>query len=67
MKERIIFKTKVNILAEFIIDHIGRENNQENRNHLIAKICREFKTLYPQYVDADGRISDGIEIQTFII
>ncbi len=57
----------MNILAEFIIDRIERESNQENRSHLIAKLCREFKTLYPQYVDADGRISEGIEIQTFIV
>ena len=67
MKERIIFKNKMNILAEFIIDHIGNENNQENRSHLIARICREFKTVCPQHVDADGRISEGIEIQTFIV
>lgn len=67
MQEKIVFKDKEKQLVEFVLTYVNKTNNEETRKNLMNELCNKFKSLFPGYIDEDGRINSRIEIQTFII
>lgn len=67
MTEKIVFKDKEKQLVEFVLTYVNKTNNEETRKNLMNELCNKFKSLFPSYIDEDGRINSRVEIQTFII
>lgn len=67
MTEKIVFKDKEKQLVEFVLTYGKKINNEETRKNLMNELCNKFKSLFPSYIDEDGRINSRVEIQTFII